>query len=151
MKKNKKIRVYLDNCCFNRPFDDQQNFKIKLESEAKLFVQQKIKDNDIELAWSYILEYENSENPFVQKKEAIYKWKSISKIDINETNKIIKTAEDLFTLKIKHKDALHIACAIEAKCDYFLTTDIFILKKAHLINQIQIINPINFINELEVK
>lgn len=151
MKKNKKIRVYLDNCCFNRPFDDQQNFKIKLESEAKLFVQQKIKDNEIELAWSYILEYENSENPFVQKKETILKWKTISKIDINENNKIIKTAEELFTLKIKHKDALHIACAIEAKCDYFLTTDIFILKKAHLINQIQIINPINFISELEVK
>jgi len=103
------------------------------------------------LAWSYILEYENSENPFVQKKETILKWKTISKIDINENNKIIKTAEELFTLKIKHKDALHIACAIEAKCDYFLTTDIFILKKAHLINQIQIINPINFISELEVK
>lgn len=150
MKKHKKIRVYLDNCCLNRPFDDQQNLKIKLEAEAKLFVQQKIKENEIELAWSYILEYENSENPFVQKKETISKWQSISKIDINENQKIIKTSEEICKLNIKHKDALHIACAIEAKCDYFLTTDIFLIKKAHFIDKIIIMNPINFINELEV-
>jgi len=150
MKKQKKIRVYLDNCCLNRPFDDQQNFKIKLEAEAKLFVQQKIKENEIELAWSYILEYENSENPFVQKKETISKWQSISKIDINENQKIIKTSEEICKFNIKHKDALHIACAIEAKCDYFLTTDIFLIKKSHFIDKIIIMNPINFITELEV-
>ncbi|GHV22705.1 hypothetical protein FACS189494_09900 [Spirochaetia bacterium] len=32
-------------------------------------------------------------------------------------------------LKLKRKDALHIACAIEAGCDYFLTTDGKILNK----------------------
>jgi hypothetical protein len=32
-------RIYLDNCCFNRPYDDQAYLTIKLESEAKLFVQ----------------------------------------------------------------------------------------------------------------
>jgi len=85
--------------------------------------------------------------PFVQKKETILKWNTISKIDINKNYEIIKTAEELFTLKIKHKKTLHIACAIEARCDYFLTTDIFILKKTHLINQIHIIDPIYFINE----
>ena len=25
------MRIYLDNCCFNRPFDDQSQIKIKLE------------------------------------------------------------------------------------------------------------------------
>ncbi len=29
------MKVYLDNCCFNRPFDDQSQLKIRLESEAK--------------------------------------------------------------------------------------------------------------------
>lgn len=32
----KKIRVYLDNCCFNRPYDDQSQIKINLEAQAKL-------------------------------------------------------------------------------------------------------------------
>jgi len=36
------MRIYLDNCSFNRPFDDQSSMRIKLETEAKLFVQEKI-------------------------------------------------------------------------------------------------------------
>lgn len=48
------MRIYLDNCCFNRPFDDQSELKIRLESEAKLFIQAKISTNQTELAWSYI-------------------------------------------------------------------------------------------------
>jgi hypothetical protein len=30
------MRLYLDNCCFNRTFDNQEQLKIKLETEAKL-------------------------------------------------------------------------------------------------------------------
>jgi hypothetical protein len=36
------MRIYLDNCCFNRPFDNQTQLKIHLETEAKLFIQQEI-------------------------------------------------------------------------------------------------------------
>ena len=46
--------VYMDLCCFNRPFDDQSQPRIYLETEAKLFIQRKIKDGEIELAWSYM-------------------------------------------------------------------------------------------------
>jgi len=30
-----KINLYLDNCCFNRPYDDQSQLTVKLETEAK--------------------------------------------------------------------------------------------------------------------
>ena len=33
------MRVYLDNCCYNRPFDPQEQLRIRLETEAKLEVQ----------------------------------------------------------------------------------------------------------------
>ena len=33
------MRVYLDNCCYNRPYDDQTQLRISLESQAKLYVQ----------------------------------------------------------------------------------------------------------------
>ena len=29
------MRLYLDNCCFNRPFDDQSTLTIRLETEAE--------------------------------------------------------------------------------------------------------------------
>lgn len=48
--------VYLDNCCYNRPFDDQNNLQIKLETEAKLYIQKLIEELKIDLAWSSMLD-----------------------------------------------------------------------------------------------
>jgi len=39
---SEEMLLYLDNCCFNRPFDDQAQLRISLETQAKLFVQQEI-------------------------------------------------------------------------------------------------------------
>ena len=58
------MRIYLDNCCFNRPFDNQNQLKIHLETQAKLYIQAQIKQGIYDLVWSYILEYENQMNPF---------------------------------------------------------------------------------------
>ena len=38
MTSQKTYRLYLDNCCFNRPFDNQEQLKIKLETEAERFI-----------------------------------------------------------------------------------------------------------------
>ena len=57
------MRVYLDNCCYNRPYDDQSQLRISLETQAKLQIQSMICNRDIELASSYVLLYENSKNP----------------------------------------------------------------------------------------
>ena len=63
------MKIYLDNCCFNRPFDDQRQLRIKLESEAKLFLQEKVLNKEYALVWSYILDFENEANPFDERKE----------------------------------------------------------------------------------
>ncbi len=86
----KKIKIYLDNCVFNRPFDDQTSIRIKLETEAKLYIQNKISENVIELVWSYILEYENEQNPFVERKETIKEWRDLAITDIEEKENILR-------------------------------------------------------------
>ncbi len=43
------MRVYLDNCSYNRPYDDQTQIRIHLETEAKLHIQEMIKDNRLKL------------------------------------------------------------------------------------------------------
>jgi hypothetical protein len=45
------MKIYLDNCCFNRPFDDQSQLRILLESEAKLKIQENIRAGKFELIW----------------------------------------------------------------------------------------------------
>ncbi len=147
----RKIRIYLDNCVFNRPFDEQTSIRIKLETEAKLYIQNKIFENVIELVWSYILEYENEQNPFIERKEAIKEWKKLAAVDIEENEAILNKAKELMRIGLKSKDALHIACAIEGKAEYFLSTDDKILKKGKHIREIKIIDPIEFVKILEAK
>ena len=143
------MRIYLDNCCFNRPFDDQSSIRVKLETDAKLYVQLMIKTGNIELAWSYILDFENEANPFHERKYTIEKWRLISTIDINENDKILLKATNFTKDGLKAKDALHVACAIEMGCDYFLTTDDGIIKKMQNNSQIETVNPIDFIKIIE--
>jgi len=144
------MKIYMDNCCFNRPFDDQTNIRIKIETEAKLYIQEKIIKKEIELAWSYIIDYENRFNPFEERKDAIDKWKSHAIIDIIETSNIINNAELIQNLGVKSKDALHVACAVEAQCDYFLSTDDLLLKKLSGFDKIEALNPLPFLTVLEV-
>ncbi len=83
------MRIYLDNCCFNRPYDDQTSVKIRIETEAKLYIQDKVKQGEIELVWSYMLEQENEDNPFDDKKENIREWAEIAVIDVSESEDIL--------------------------------------------------------------
>jgi hypothetical protein len=45
------MKIYLDNCSFNRPFDDQSSMRVKLEAKAKLFIQEKIITVKLQLVW----------------------------------------------------------------------------------------------------
>ena len=145
----KNINLYLDNCCFNRPYDDQSQLVIKLETEAKIAIQESIKKGLYLLHWSYILDFENNNNPFIERKTEIKKWKELSSSDIEETDVILKRMNKLSTLGIKALDSHHISCAIEQNVNYFLTVDKGILKKAEYIKEIEVLSPIEFIIEME--
>ena len=139
------MRVYLDNCTFNRPFDDQTQIRIRLETEAKLYIQEKIRDGTLELVWSYILDYENLANPFEERRNTIQNWKARALIDVDADLEILAKANILREIGLRNKDALHLACAIAAKCDYFVTTDDLLLKKTIDLEDITVIDPPNFI------
>ena len=144
-----KLKVYLDNCCFNRPFDDQTSLVVNMESIAKLYIQSKILVGDYDFIWSDILEFENSNNPFKERKKRINKWKSIAAINVESTEVVIAKAKKLVSLGLKSKDALHISSSICGGADYFLTTDKGIIKKSQHINEVKILNPIDFVKEME--
>ncbi len=139
------MKVYLDNCAFNRPFDDQSHIRIRLESEAKLYIQEKIKNNNIDLLWSYILEIENDYNPFEEKRRAIEKWKKFAIDDIEESEILLQRANGLIKLGVKSKDALHVSAAVEGQADYFITTDDGLLKKLFEFKLIKVINPVDIV------
>ena len=49
------MRVYLDNCCYNRPFDEQTQLKVRLETEAKMEIQTLMRVGAVEYVCSDML------------------------------------------------------------------------------------------------
>ena len=58
------LKIYLDASVLNRPFDDQTQPRIWLETLALHVVLQSIEAGETELVASSVLHYENSRNPY---------------------------------------------------------------------------------------
>lgn len=145
------MRIYLDNCTFNRPYDDQMQLPIKLESEAVLYIQTLISEGSIEAVWSYILEFENRRNPYQDRRVEIKRWQEIAIVNVKPNQSIEIKANQFNQKGIKPLDALHLGCALHGDCDYFITVDKGILKKAQSVTEIKIISPIDFLDCLKEK
>ena len=66
--------LYLDLNCFNRPFDDQSQDRIAQETTAVLSILQRIIDGVDLLAWSAVLDFENTQHPLVDRRTEIGRW-----------------------------------------------------------------------------
>ena len=140
-------KIYLDSCCYNRPFDDQTQISLRLETEAKLYIQSGIREKKYSMVWSYMHDYENNDNPYEERRNAIKPWKEMADCYCPSSDDILKTGHTIMGLDIKPKDALHLACAINSNCDYFITTDKKLTNKT--VAGIRIVNPIDFVREME--
>ena len=140
--------VYLDICCFNRPFDDQTQLFIRLQTEAKLSVQGAIRQGSLTLAWSAMMDLENAANPDSDRREAIALWKKLSSVDVEVGPEIEARAEDLGLLGVKPMDALHVASAMAGGANWLLTTDAALIKKMHGDQRIRVADPIDFVRAL---
>jgi len=68
------MRIYLDNCCYNRPFDDHSQVKVLIETLAKLTIQQQMREGAIEYVWSEVLDFEVGQSRFIDRKMQILPW-----------------------------------------------------------------------------
>lgn len=140
------MKLYLDNCCYNRPYDDQSQAVISLEAQAKIKIQEEITTGKHVLVSSYVEIFENNQNPYESRRELISAFleKNTSEyIGNNRVLQISEIANEVMESGIKEFDALHVACAIYANCDYLITTDKRLLKYSS--DSITVINPVDFI------
>lgn len=123
------MRLYLDLCCFNRPYDDQTQSRIRIETEAKVILQQKLKAGECELLWSSILDFECSKNPFTEHRLAIMQWRKIACAMVMADVSVLGEARRLMTYGVGTFDALHVASAMTGRATFFVTTDDRLLKR----------------------
>ena len=141
------MRVYLDNCMFNRPFDDQTQPRIWLETLALALILQLVEAGEAVLINSTVLEFENSRNPSSLRQDWMSRCleQAVDYQYVDET--IRERAEALEKHGLKAIDSLHVACAEFAGADYFLTCDDRLLKKQKYIT-VSSMNPLDFIQKV---
>lgn len=139
-------RVYLDTSAYNRPFDDQTQPKIFLESQAVAIILQMVETRVVELISSSVLEYKNSRNPYLIKKVAMNRCLQMAVLRQDVDEAIRQRADELEHNGLKAIDALHVACAEAASSDYLITCDKRLANRCTGLTM-KVMNPVDFVLE----
>ena len=135
------MKVYLDMCALKRPFDDQTQGRILIETLAVTRILDAASAGTLVLCNSAALEFENQQNPNAQRRErvaSLLRW--IGRPE-PATARVLARSEDIVRLGFRDMDALHLAFAEHLKADYFVTVDDEILARSQ---QVQL--PVKFLD-----
>lgn len=140
--------LYLDLNCFNRPFDDQQQERIARETAAVFLILQRITDGVDRLAWSAILDFENSQHPSVDRRTEIARWAKRAVVKVAFGEQVFKRAHELTEAGFGALDAAHIAAAEASAGDRLLTCDEQLIRRARRMGlDLRVQNPVEYLEE----
>ena len=143
------MRIYLDNCCYNRPFDNWEQQDVYDEAQAVLEIQARIIKGRYELVWSFILDLEAIESPFFEeRREDVFLWREKACSIVVLTDQVLSISERLRSVRsLKIYDSLHVSCAIAAGCDFFVTTDRRLINNFGRVpsREIEVTNVVDFL------
>jgi len=146
----KIMKIYLDVCCINRPFDDQNQDRIHLEAEAVISVLKHIDEGKWELVSSDAVVYEINQTLNEEKRERLLSINNKAQTYITLDEAIVRRASEIQKIGFTDYDAMHIACSEKAQVDVFLSTDDKLVKKAQTSTNklsIAIQNPLTWIQK----
>ena len=89
------MKVYLDNCCYNRPFDDQSQDRVHLESAAVLAIMKRGRSGHDIILGSTVLSLEMDKLKDIAKREKVTILYSIAKENIPYTEDIQNRANEI--------------------------------------------------------
>ncbi|MDL2231970.1 PIN domain-containing protein [Ruminococcaceae bacterium OttesenSCG-928-L11] len=143
------MKIYLDNCCLNRPFDDLSQDRVYLEAEAILSIVSHCENGEWELMASGIIEYELSRLTDMERLEQVRTLYSAARTRLVTTEAAEKRAVFFQQQGIKMFDSLHLALAETGGADIFLTTDDRLLRAAVKLDlKIKVANPVSWLMEV---
>ena len=122
-------RVYLDVCALNRPLDDQDQIRVRLEADAVQLILSHVRSRKLVLVVSPAHHVEVAANPDSAKRQLMQLLIAEIGTDIEvDLARARHRAEDLMVKGFKPADAAHVALAVEAGCD-FVTVDDRLLRQ----------------------
>lgn len=124
------MRAYLDNCCLQRPLDNQTQPRIRVETEAMFAVLAAVQAEELSLLDSEALHYEISRIPDETRRTEALALLSLASEYLLITDAVEALALSFEQLGLGALDAIHLALASTAKADYFCTCDDKLFRKA---------------------
>lgn len=122
------MRVYLDICCLKRPFDEQSQARIRLESEAILALLEA--EDRLQFIRSPAHDQENDQNSVAWRAGRVRQWLQEVPLEKLDLNRVRRRTEELIQQSFKSFDAFHLACAEQTRADVFVTCDDRLQRKA---------------------
>ena len=145
----KILKIYFDVCCYNRPFDDLTQLRIRLEAEAVLAILRIVQERKWVLVSSEVVDLEISNMKNSTKRNKVFELSHLSQESVFITEAIIKRANNLQTFGVKALDSFHIAAAESSGVDVFLSTDDDLVKLANrLALSVRVANPLGWLGEV---
>jgi predicted nucleic acid-binding protein len=144
-------KVYLDNCVLNRPFDDQSQERIRLETEAIILLLSRLERKEMTWLGSQALEIEVDRTPDVEQQSRLKRVVEFVDLTVEVGEKELKRANELQKMGFFGFDAVHLACAESGKADVFLTTDDRLLKLTKRVAKklnVRVENPLDWMKEM---
>jgi predicted nucleic acid-binding protein len=142
------MRIYLDVSCLNRPFDDQSQPRVRLESEAVTILLDGIDSGRWEEISSRMAEIEVSAIPDDIRRWHVFRLLPGSRIEL--TASVFERARELVGLGLKAADAVHLSAAEAGKANLLLTCDDRFLHKCEQIAdelKLQVSNPVDWLKD----
>jgi len=137
--------VYLDICCFKRPFDDVTSERVRREAEAVAAVLDAAAAGRLLLVHSPAHDIENGRNPREDRRLATLLWLQTALIVVPPSAQASERARLLANAGFAPLDALHLAFAEQSSAKWFLTTDDRPLKRAASRElQVRVLRPDEF-------
>ena len=141
--------VYLDYNCYKRSFDDHRQIKIQMEALACQAIFDKAEKQELQLVWSFMHEDETILCPFSERKIEVFRLSNLCTIEVEPIGEVYNNAK-LFhsSIGFSAKDSIHVASALYAKAQFFLTCDDDILRRAKRLSlEITFMNPVDYIRK----
>ena len=140
------LRVYLDTCIYGRPFDDQRQPRVWLETMAVAVVMAGIQQGDIELVTSPALDYEHGNDPSPERRLVVGSLLRLGTVHCEITPEVMGRAAELEEDGLGPLDALHVAAAEISDADFLITCDDSLLTRARCA-KVRVVSPLEFSQE----
>jgi predicted nucleic acid-binding protein len=145
------VRVYLDLCALKRPFDDQSQGRIWIETQAVIRILRAIDRRAVHGCNSSVLEDENGRNTNVARRERVARLLSQLGAEAQATEAIFDRAEALRSYGLKDVDALHLAFAEALGAEYFISCDDAILDfSTDKRVRVRIVDPVSYVEGSDI-